>query len=142
MRSISYLMAVIALSFTTHASAEDLTTDAAVMSMSIPLYASISKLDDFSLTSTDSVNYSGSDNYSLLINGQVRVTATYTNLVNGSTSVTPTVSLDGGGTTFDTAVDSSHNNALHVLSASAVIRDPTTAGGNYVGTITLTVSSI
>ena len=142
MRSIRYLMAIIALSFTAHASAEDLTTDSAVMSMSIPLYASISKLDDFSLTTTDSVNYSGSDNYSLVTNGQVRVTATYTNLVNGSSSVTPTVSLDGGGTTFDTAVGSSHNNALHVLSASAVISDPTTAGGNYVGTITLTVSSI
>ena len=101
MRSIKYFLAVIAAALISHVSAEDITTDSAVMKMVIPLYASISELDDFYLTSTDTVNYSGSDNYSLTTNGQVRVTATHTDLVNGPSSVTPTISLDGAGTTFD-----------------------------------------
>ena len=142
MKYSKYLLAGITAGLATQLSANDLSTDSAVMSMTIPLYASISNLDDFSLTSSDAVNYSGSDNYSLVTNGQVRVTATTTKLVNGENSVTATISLDAGGATFDTAEGVAHNNANHVLAANAVISDPSIAGGSYTGTVTLTVSSI
>ena len=57
MRSIKYFLAVIAAALISHVSAEDITTDSAVMKMVIPLYASISELDDFYLTSTDCLLY-------------------------------------------------------------------------------------
>ena len=142
MKNIKYLLAAIATCLATQVSAEDLGTDSAVMTMILPLYASLSNLDDFYLTSTDAVNYSGSDEYTLVSNGQIRVTATTTNLVSGTSTITPIISLDGSGTTFDTTAGVSHDVANHVLKADAVITDPTTAGGTYTGTVTLTVSSI
>ena len=142
MKNIKYLLVAVATCLITQASAEDLGTDSAVMTMVLPLYASLSKLDDFVLTSTDAVNYSGSDEYSLVSNGQIRVTASTTNLVSGTNTITPVISLDGSGTTFDTAEGVAHNVANHELKADAVITDPTTAGGTYTGTVTLTVSTI
>ena len=142
MKNIKYLLAAIATCLATQVSAEDIDTDSAVMSMNLPIYASITQLDDFQLTSSNGTNYSGSDFYSLVSNGQVRVSATTTNLVNGSDSVTPIISLDGGGMSYDTVAGVSHLNIAHTLAASVTIIDPTLAGGNYTGTVTLTVSTI
>ena len=141
MKIKKYLLALFVISMASHVSAQDIDTDTAKMTMIVPLYASLTGLDDFALTSVDGENYSGSDVYSLVSNGKVRVSATTTNLVNNQSSVTPTISLDGGGTTFDTVAGVAHDNDAHVLTASAVV-DSTDAGGSYTGTVTLTISTI
>ena len=141
MKIKKYLIALFAVAMASHVSAQDIDTDSATMTMVIPLYASLTGLDDFVLTSVDGENYSGSDVYSLVSNGKVRVSATTTNLVNSQSSVTPTISLDGGGMTFDTVAGVAHDNDTHVLTASAVV-DSSDAGGSYTGFVTLTVSTI
>ncbi len=117
------------------------------VSMDIGLYASISGLDDFSLTTsgTDGAAnavYSGSDTYQLESNGQVRLTLTGSDLSNGSDSISTSYSLDGNGLVFDTAADMAHN-ASHSISATATLGNISSQkAGSYTGTITITVSGI
>ncbi|WP_330925148.1 hypothetical protein [Candidatus Sororendozoicomonas aggregata] len=128
-------------------SANELNDASSSVSMNVGLYASISGLDDFSLTTsgTDgSANaiYSGSDTYQLESNGQIRVTLTGSDLSNGSDSISTNYSLDGSGLTFDTAADSAHN-ASHSISATATLGEISAQkAGSYTGTITITVSGI
>ncbi|WP_330925076.1 hypothetical protein [Candidatus Sororendozoicomonas aggregata] len=142
---------LIALAFALTASsntfASGLDNASANVSMNVALYASITGLDDFALStsgtdgSADAV-YSGSDTYNLESNGQVRVTLSGGDLTNGTDSVATSYSLDGSAMTFDTVADSTHNQA-HTVAASAqlgAISDQ--KAGAYAGAITLTVSGI
>ena len=128
--------------------AVELDSDSATVSMSVGLYASLTGLDDFSLSTsgvdgTAGAVYSGNDDFNLESNGQVRVSITGGNLSNGSDSVATTYDLDAGaGTTFDTTTDAVHL-ATHNVSASAVLGDISAQkSGAYSGDITITVSSI
>lgn len=122
-------------------SAGELTNDNTTMTMILPLSATLSMLDSITLTSVDGITYTGSDIYTLVSNGQVRVAVTTTDLVNGSSTVTPTISLDSSGTVYDTTVGVTHDNASHTLDVAAVISG-TDMGGTYSGVVTLTVSAI
>lgn len=127
--------------------ATEIDSDSANVSMSIGLYAALTGLDDFTL-STSGVDgaagaiYSGSDSYNLESNGQVRVSLSGGDLSNGSDSVSTSYSLDGSGVTFDTTSSSVHN-AAHSVSADATLGDISSqASGSYSAVITMTVSSI
>lgn len=141
---------LIALSLALTASpvfAADLDSDSATVSMDIALYASLTGLDDFTLTadSTDGAagsTYSGSDSYNLESNGQVRVSMTGSDLSNGADSVSTSYSLDGSGMTYDTTADSVHNQSHSVSAVATLGAISAQKAGAYSGDITLTVSSI
>ena len=143
----SLLALAFALTASSNVFAADLDSASANVSMNVALYASISGLDDFALTTNDtdgSANavYSGSDTYNLESNGQVRVTLSGGDLTNGSDSVSTSYALDGSGMTFDTTADSTHN-ASHTVAASAQLGAISAQkAGGYSGAITLTVSGI
>jgi hypothetical protein len=116
--------------------------------MTIGLYASITGLDDFTLTTTDidgsaGAVYDGADNFNVESNGQVRVVLSGANLTNGSDSVSTVYELDStGGTTLDTTSGVVHN-ASHSVSAAATLGAISDQlSGNYASTVTLTVSAL
>ena len=118
------------------------------VTMTIGLYASITGLDDFTLTTTDidgsaGAVYDGADNFNVESNGQVRVVLSGANLTNGSDSVSTVYELDStGGTTFDTTSGVVHN-ASHSVSAAATLGAISDQlSGNYASTVTLTVSAL
>ena len=141
---------LIALSLALTASpvfAGDLDSDSATVSMDVALYASLTGLDDFTLTadSTDGAagsTYSGSDTYNLESNGQVRVTMTGSDLSNGTDTVSTSYSLDGSGMTYDTTADSVHNQSHSVAAVATLGAISAQKAGAYAGDITLTVSAI
>ncbi len=121
--------------------------DSATVSMDVDLYAAVTGLDDFVL-STTSVSgeagavYNGSDTYRLESNGQVRISLSGDDLSNGQNSVSTTYALDSAGTSFDTTVDSVHN-ADHTVSAEATLGAISSQqAGGYSAVITLTVAAL
>jgi hypothetical protein len=124
-----------------------LDSDDATVSMNVGLYASVTGLDDFTLTpdaldGAASATYSGSDSYNLESNGQVRVTLSGADLSNGVDSVSTAYALDSAGTTFDTTADVVHN-AAHEVSAQATLGEISSQkAGAYSAEITLTVSAL
>jgi hypothetical protein len=129
------------------AQAAELDSDTATVSMDVGLYASLTGLDDFSLSTTDAdgsagATYTGNDDFNLESNGQVHVSMTGGNLSNGADSVATSYGLDNSITEFDTASDAVHN-ASHNVSASAILGAISAQkAGSYSGAITITVSSI
>ena len=122
--------------------------DSATVSMNVALYAAITGLDDFVLTTTAASGaagavYSGADTYNLESNGQVRVSLSGINLSNGLDSVPTTYGLDGlGNVSYDTTVAVVHN-ASHTVSAEAILGDISTQkAGAYSSVITLTVAAL
>ncbi len=138
---------VIALAISANVSADTLDTGSTSPTMTVALYASVTSLGTFALTTTGSDGssgavYSGSDSFNLESNGQVRVTVAGDNLTLGSDTVTTTYTLDDSTTTFDTTSDSVHN-AAHTVEASATLGAISAQkAGDYTSSITLTVSSI
>lgn len=124
-----------------------LDSDSATVSMDVDLFAAVTGLDDFVLSTTDTSGaagavYTGSDNYQLESNGQVRVSLSGDNLSNGTDSVATEYALDGNGTSYDTTADAVHN-AAHTVSASATLGDISSQkAGAYSAEITLTVSAL
>ncbi len=127
--------------------AVELDSDSATVSMSVGLYASLTGLDDFSLTTLDAdgeagATYNGSDDFNLESNGQVHVSMAGGNLSNGADSVATSYSLDSASTAFDTSAGVVHN-ASHNVSAQAILGAISAQkAGSYSGSITITVSSI
>ena len=125
----------------------DLDSDSATVSMDVSLFAAVTGLDDFVLSTTDtsgaaSAVYTGSDSYQLESNGQVRVSLSGDDLSNGSDSVSTTYALDGSGTSYDTTADAVHN-AAHSVSATATLGNISSQkAGAYSTEITLTVSAL
>lgn len=121
--------------------------DSATVSMNIALYASITGLDDFVLSTTDvsggaGAVYNGTDTYRLESNGQVRVSLSGADLSNGSDSVPTTYALDSEGVSFDTTVGLVHNSD-HTVSAEATLEDISgQKAGAYSSVITLTVAAL
>jgi hypothetical protein len=121
--------------------------DSATVSMSVAEFASLTGLDDFTLTTTDTDGaagavYSGSDDFNLESNTQVRVSLTGGDLSNGSDTVSTSYNLDGSGVIMETAADSVHN-ASHSVGASATLGDISSQrAGAYSSEITLTVSAL
>jgi hypothetical protein len=147
MSKVKAVVAAISMAASASVLANQIDSDSANVTMSVGLYASLTGLDDFVLTTSDTDGsagavYSGSDNFNLESNGQVRVSLTGGDLSNGSESVSTSYSLDGSGMTFDTTADSVHN-ASHSVSASATLGEISAQkAGGYSGVITLTVSSL
>lgn len=126
----------------------NLDQDTATVSMNVGLFAALTGLDDFVLTTTDpdgsaGAVYNGSDSFNLESNGQVRVAVTGDNLKSATdTEVATSYALDGAATTFDTSSNSVHN-AEHSVSAQAVLGEISAQeAGGYSSIITLTVSAI
>jgi len=145
MKKLILATAIGALAF--NAQAAELDSDSATVSMNVGLYASLTGLDDFSLTTSDADGsagavYSGSDSFNLESNGQVHVSMTGGDLSNGADSVSTTYSLDSGAMEFDTAADSVHNSAHTVAAAATLGNISSQKAGAYSGNITITVSSI
>lgn len=149
MKAITILTAssiLIAASFGT-AHAATLDSDSANVTMDVAKFASLTNLDDFVLTTTDpdgsaGAVYTGSDNFNLESNTQVRVSLSGGNMSNGSDSIATSYSIDSSGLIIDTAADSVHN-ASHSVSAAATLGDISAQkAGGYASVITLTVSSL
>ena len=126
----------------------NLDQDTANVTMSVGLFASITGLDDFVLTTNDpdgsaGAVYEGADNFNLESNGQVRVALTGGNLKSGAgTEVATSYALDSTGLTFDTESNKVHN-AAHSVSAAATLGEISAQeAGGYSSIITLTVSAI
>ncbi|MBV1873393.1 MAG: hypothetical protein KUG80_01335 [Gammaproteobacteria bacterium] len=140
-------LATIAGSLAFSAQAVELDSDSATVSMNVGLYASLTGLDDFSLSTSDAdgeagATYNGDDDFNLESNGQVHVSMSGGNLTNGSDSVATSYSLDSASTAFDTTTGVIHN-ASHNVSAQAVLGAISAQkAGSYSGSITITVSSI
>lgn len=125
-----------------------LDSDSAVVSMNVALFASITNLDDFILTTDDTDGaagtvYNGFDMFNLESNGQVRVELEGTALSNDDDDeLTTSYSLNDDGLEFDTTADSVHNQE-HKVSASAQLGDISSQlAGAYTGEITITVSAL
>jgi hypothetical protein len=124
-----------------------LDSETATVNMSVGLFASLTGLEDFTLTTTDADGsagavYNGTDTFNVESNGQVRVALSGSDLVNGANSVATTYSMDSAGTTFDTESNKVHN-AAHTVSASATLGAISAQqAGAYSSVITLTVSAI
>lgn len=127
--------------------ADGLDSDDATVSMTVGLYASLTGLDNFILQTSDnsgaaSAVYSGSDDFNLESNGQVRVSLDGDDLENGADSVSTSYALDDNGITFDTASGEKHD-ASHSVSAEATLDEISSQQeGEYSAVITLTVSAI
>lgn len=127
--------------------AAGLDTDSATVNMNVGLYAALTGLNDFTLTTSDADGsagavYSGDDEFQLESNGQVRVTLAGANLQNGADSVSTAYKLNDAGTTFDTEAKKVHN-AAHKVSAAATLGEISSQqAGAYSSVITLTVSAI
>lgn len=137
---------VLASIFTMPAFAE-LDTGTTEASMNIPIFAAITNLDDFTMT-TDGVggaantSYEATEEFNLESNAQVRVTLTGGDLANGADSVTTSYSLDAGSTTLDTLADSVHNDS-HTISATGTLGEISDQrAGDYAADLTLTVSAL
>lgn len=145
MKKLALVAAMGALTFNVQAA--ELDSDSATVSMNVGVYASLTGLDDFSLTTSDADGsagaiYSGSDSFNLESNSQVRVSMSGGDLSNGSDSVSTAYALDDSGTTFDTTADAVHN-ASHSVSAAATLGNISgQKAGAYSGSITITVSAI
>ena len=145
MKKLALITAIGALAFNVQAS--ELDSESATVSMNVGLYASLTGLDDFSLSTSDADGsagavYSGSDSFNLESNGQVRVSMSGGDLSNGSDSVSTAYNLDSDGMTFDTTADAVHN-ASHSVSAAATLGNISSQkAGAYSGSITITVSAI
>ncbi len=128
--------------------AADIGSSSANVSMDVALYASITGLDVMELSTSDAGGsqgavYSASDSFNLESNGQVRVVLSGSDLkIDEDHSVPTTFSLDGGGSTFDTASDAVHNQT-HSVSASATLGSISDQlAGNYQIGISLTVTAL
>lgn len=127
--------------------ANSLDSDSADVTMTVGLFASITGLDDFVLSPAGedgaaNAIYSGSDEYNLESNGQVRVTLSGSDMSNGTDTIPTSYDLDGNGIQYDTASGVTHN-AAHTVSATATLGDISDqVAGNYSSTITLTVSAL
>lgn len=125
----------------------ELDSDSATVSMSIGLYASLTGLADFTLTTSDADGsagavYAGSDDFNVESNGQVRVSLAGSDLTSDNDSVPTVFAMDGAGTTFDTTASSVHD-ASHTVSATATLGEISSQqAGAYSSVITLTVSAI
>ena len=145
MKRIALVAAAGSLALSAHA--VELDSDSANVSMNVGLYASLTGLDDFSLSTSDANGeagaiYNGDDDFNLESNGQVHVSMSGGDLSNGSDSVSTTYSLDSASTAFDTETGVIHN-ASHNVSAQAVLGAISAQkAGSYSGSITITVSSI
>ena len=145
MKKIAFVAVAGSLAFSAHAT--ELDSDSANVSMNVGLYASLTGLDDFSLSTSDAngeagATYNGDDDFNLESNGQVHVSMSGGDLTNGSDSVSTSYSLDSAGTAFDTETGLIHN-ASHNVSAQAVLGAISAQkAGSYSGSITITVSSI
>jgi len=121
--------------------------DSATVSMDVDLYAAVTGLDNFVLSTTSASGqagsvYNGSDTYRLESNGQVRVSLSGGDLSNGADSVSTIYALDSAGTSFDTTVSSVHN-ADHTVSAEATLGDISSQqAGGYSAVITLTIAAL
>jgi len=121
--------------------------DSATVSMNVGLFAALTSLDNFVLTTNDpdgsaGAVYEGSDTFNLESNGQVRVSLSGGDLTNGSDSVSTDYDMDSVGTTFDTSTGSVHN-AEHTVSAAATLGAISAQqAGAYSSLITLTVSAL
>ena len=148
MKNLTKLATVVLMGAAVSAPAfANLDEDKATVSMNVGLYASITGLNDFILSTSaadGSANavYAGSDDFQLESNGQVRVSLSGGNLSNGLNEVATTFDMDTVGLTFDTTADSVHL-ANHTVSAEAVLGDISSQqAGAYQSEITLTVSAI
>lgn len=127
--------------------ATPLDQDSATVRMDIGRYAALTGLDDFTLTTSDpdgsaGAVYSGSDEFHLESNAQVRVSLEGGDLTNGKDSVATSYDMDGSGIVFETAADSVHE-GKHVVSASAKLGAISAQkAGSYASKITLTVSAL
>ncbi|GAA4650324.1 hypothetical protein GCM10023116_26070 [Kistimonas scapharcae] len=146
MRISPFIFALL-LSATGSHSAE-LDTVSTSASMDVALYASITGLDAFTLTTTDksgSANavYSGSDTYHLESNGQVTVLLTSSSLSLSGESINTTFTLDGKPITSYTTESNSVHNATHTVEGSAQLgKISDQKAGEYFASVTLTVIGI
>lgn len=144
---VRYLpLTIAALTFGSVAQA-DLDSDSATVNMNVAQFAALTGLDDFTLT-TSQVDgaagsvYSGSDQFALESNTQVRVSLTGGDLSNGSDSISTEYDLDGDGMIMETAANSVHNDN-HTVSAAATLGNISSQkAGAYSADITLTVSAL
>jgi hypothetical protein len=104
-----------------------LTTGGAEVTMNLPLFASLTGLDDFSLNINTGVDvdgnstYLGGDVFHLESNGQVTVTVTGDQLSLNASPITTEYVFDVlASNTFSTTVDSAHN-ADHEITARATL---------------------
>lgn len=123
----------------------------ATVSLNVELYATISGLEDFVLTTTSSPGeagavYSGTGTYHLESNGQIQVSLDGDNLSNGVDSIPTTYALDssydlGSDGSGVTSIDEAHN-AEHFVSVEATLGDISAQkAGTYSSVITLTVTA-
>jgi len=125
-----------------------LDSDSATVNMSVAVFAALTGLDNFTLSTTDvdgaagSV-YSGSDSFALESNAQVRVSLTGGDLSNGSgDAVSTAYNLDANGIIMETTANSVHNNSHTVSAAATLGAISAQKAGAYSSEITLTVSAL
>lgn len=147
MKTLHKLMACMLVgAFATTVNAE-LDADTATVSLSVAQFASLTNLDDFVLTTVDAdgsagANYTGSDNFDLESNTQVRVSLSGGDMSNGIDTIPTSYDLDDVGLIMDTTANSVHN-ASHVVSAEAILGAISAQqAGSYAAEITLTVSAL
>ena len=121
--------------------AANLDVDSSTANLTVALYATLTGLDDFTMTKVSGSNtYSGSDQFSLVTNGAVRVTASAAAL--SGTAIVPSLTINSNGSTLDTPVETI-TDTLNLLDATADLGGANAlAAGTYISTITLTVSAI
>lgn len=127
--------------------ANTLDSDSANVTMEVAQFASLTGLDDFVLTTTDpdgsaGAIYTGSDNFNLESNTQVRVNLAGGDMSNGVDSISTSYALDGAGIVFDTEADSVHNASHSVSAAASLGAISAQKAGSYSSVITLTVSAL
>ncbi len=145
--SLKLIPAIIAATAISQSALASLDSDSATVNMNVAQFAALTGLDDFTLTTSDTDGaagavYSGSDDFALESNTQVRVSLSGGDLSNGSDTVSTDYDIDGVGLTMDTTADSVHNDS-HTVSADATLGAISAQkAGAYSSVITLTVSAL
>ena len=118
--------------------------DNAMVCMSIGLTATLTGLDDFSLTTHDAAGaagaiYQGDDLFHLESNGAVRINIVTDGLFNGRHKIMPNFQLDGINGPLNIMADEAHSGD-HTLSAVVMLGAISAQqAGQYSGEVTLTV---
>ncbi len=145
--SLKLIPAIIAATAISQSALASLDSDSATVNMNVAQFAALTGLDDFTLTTSDTDGaagavYSGSDDFALESNTQVRVSLSGGDLSNGSDTVSTDYDIDGVGLVMDTTADSVHNDS-HTVSADATLGAISAQkAGAYSSVITLTVSAL
>lgn len=126
----------------------ELDSGASQASMTVPIFAAITQLDNFVLTNNRGVDgaanagYGGTETFHLESNAQVRLTLASEDLTNGEDTISSQYVFGNGQATLDTQADSVHNDIVVLQATGELGEISDQKAGDYAANLVITVSAL